>query len=58
MTRVDLHKPKMLILQFHTPKMLIIQFHASNVWKKANHTIFKQFQKFIEKRFKLASADI
>ena len=26
--RVDLHKPKMLILQFHTPKMLIIQSGA------------------------------
>ena len=32
-TRVDLH----------TPKMVIIQFHASSVWKNACHTVFIQF---------------
>ena len=41
-TRVDLH----------TPKMLIIQFHTSSVWKIARHTIFIQFLKMVEKRKK------
>ena len=44
--RVDLHKPKMLILHFPIPKMLIIQLPTSNVWKNANHTIFIQFFSF------------
>ena len=57
-SRVDLHKPKSLILQLHTPKMLIIQFHTSNVWKNASHTIFILFQKLIEKRLELVSAAI
>ena len=57
-TRVDLHTPKMHILQFHTPKMFIMQFHTSNVWKNATHTIFIQFQKIIEKGFELVSAAI
>ena len=48
----------MLVLQFPTPKMLILQFHTSNVWKNANHTIFLQFRKIIEKRFELVSAAI
>ena len=56
--RVDIHKPKMLILKFPTPKKLIIQLPASNVWKNANHTIFIQFQKTIEKRFNLVSPAI
>ena len=56
--RLDLHKPKMLVLQFPTPKMLILQFHTSNVWENASHTIFLQFQKIIEKRFELISAAI
>ena len=54
--RVDLHKPKMLILNF--PKKLIIQLPASNVWKNANHTIFIQFQKTSEKSFNLVSPAI
>ena len=53
--RVDIHKPKMLFLNFPTPKKLIIQLPASNVWKNANHTIFIQFQKTIVKRFNLVS---
>ena len=53
--RIDIHKPKMLILNFPTPKKLIIQLPASNVWKNANHTIFIQFQKTIEKKFNLVS---
>ena len=56
--RVDIPKPKMLILNFPTPKKLIIQLPASNVWKNANHTIFIQFQKTIEKRFNLVSPAI
>ena len=47
--RVDIHKPKMLILKFPTPKKLIIQLPASNVWKNANHTIFIQIQKPLKK---------
>ena len=38
-TRVDLH----------TPKMLIIQLHTSIVWKNGCHTVFKQFQKKLKK---------
>ena len=33
-TRVDLHTPKMLIIQFHTTKIIIIQFHTPSVWRK------------------------
>ena len=40
----------MLILNFPTPKKLIIQLPASNVWKNANHKIFIQLQKTIEKK--------
>ena len=58
LSRVDLHKAKMLILQFHTSKTLIIQVHTSNVRKNANHTIFIQFQKNIEKNFQLVSTAI
>ena len=43
LNRVDLHRPKTVIIQIHT----------SNVWKSASHTIFVQFQKIIEKRFEL-----
>ena len=35
----------MLILHFPTPKMLIIHLPTSNVWKNANHTIFRQIFK-------------
>ena len=56
--RVDIHKSKMLILNFPTTKKLIIPLPASNVWKNANHTIFIQFQKTIEKRFNLISPAI
>ena len=41
-TRVDLHSPKMLIIQFHT----------SSAWENACHIIFVQFQKK-EKKVKL-----
>ena len=43
-------------VDLHTPKMLIIQFHTSSVWKTVCHTIFIQFQKIIGKRFLLISA--
>ena len=56
--RVDIPKPKMLILNFPTPKKFFIQLPVSNVWKNANHTIFIQFQKTIEKRFNLVSPAI
>ena len=56
--RVDIPKPKKLILNFPTPKKLIIQLPASNVWKNATHTIFIQFQTTIEKRFNLVSPAI
>ena len=47
-TRVDIHKPKLLILQFHTP----------NVRKNASHAIFIQFQNIIKKIFELVSAAV
>ena len=47
-SRVDLHKPKMLILQFHTPKIIILQFHTSNVWKNANQTTSYNFKKSLK----------
>ena len=56
--RVDLHKPKKIILQIHTPKMFIIQFNTSNVWENASLTFFIKFLKIIEKRFELVSAAI
>ena len=57
-SRVDLHKPKMLIWLFPTPKKFIIQLPTSNIWKNSKHTIFIQFQKTIEKRFSLVSPAI
>ena len=33
-TRVDLHTPKKLIIQFHTTKIIIIQIHTSSKWRK------------------------
>ena len=39
-TRVDLH----------TPKMVIIQFHTSSVWKNACHKIFIHFRKKVRKK--------
>ena len=56
--RVELHEPKLLILNFPTPKMLIIQLPASNVWKNSIHTTFIQFQNTIEKSFNLVSPAI
>ena len=47
-TRVDLH----------TPKIVIIQFHTSSVWKNACHTIFIQFLKMVENWYKLISVDV
>ena len=47
-TRVDLH----------TPKMLIIQFHTSSVWENACHTIFIQFLKMVENWYKLISVAV
>ena len=35
-------------VDLHTPKMLIIQFHTSSVWENACHTIFIQFLKMVE----------
>ena len=32
-------------VDLHTPKLVIIQFHTSSVWKNACHTIFIQFRK-------------
>ena len=34
-------------VDLHTPKIVIIQFHTSSVWKTACHTIFIQIQKII-----------
>ena len=45
-------------VDLHIPKILIIQFHTSSVWKNACHTIFIQFWKMIEERFKLISAAV
>ena len=45
-------------VDLHTPKMLIIQFHTSSVWKNACHTIFIQFLKMVEKRYKLISVAV
>ena len=47
-TRVDLH----------TPKMVIIQFHTSSVWKNVCHTIFIQFLKTVKNWYKLISVDV
>ena len=47
-TRVDLH----------TPKMLIIQFHTSSVWENACHTIFIHFLKMVENWYKLFSVAV
>ena len=40
-------------VDLHTPKMLIIQFHTSSVWENACHTIFIQFLKIVENWYKL-----
>ena len=34
-------------VDIHPPKMLIIQFHTAIVWKNACHTIFVQFRKMV-----------
>ena len=44
-TRVDLHTPKMLIIQFHTTKIIITQFHTSSVWRKCLSYSFHTFSK-------------
>ena len=41
-TRVDLHRPK----------MLIIQFHKLSLWKNTNHTIFIHFAKMVSSNFR------
>ena len=38
-------------IDLHTPKLVIIQFHTSNVWKNVSHTIFIQFLKTVGKKF-------
>ena len=43
-------------VELHTPKKLIIQFHTSSVWETACHTIFLQIRKMGEKRYKLITA--
>ena len=43
--RVTFSHPR---VDLHTPKMLIIQFHTSSVWENACHTIFIQFLKMVE----------
>ena len=45
-------------VDLHTPKMLIIQFHTSSVWKNACHTIFIQFLKMVENWYKLISVAV
>ena len=57
--RVDLHTPKMLVIQFHTAKILIIQSLTSSVWRKRlsynfhtlsknNRTKMKRFLRLFE----------
>ena len=41
-SRVDLHRPK----------MLIIQFHKLSLWKNTNHTIFIHFAKMVSSNFR------
>ena len=43
---------QLIRVDLHTPKMLIMQFHTSSVWKNARHTTFIQFLKMVEKRKK------
>ena len=45
-------------VDLHTPKMLIIQFHTSSVWENACHTIFIQFLKTVENWYKLISVAV
>ena len=45
-------------VDLHTPKMLIIQFHTSSVWENACHTIFIQFLKMVENWYKLFSVAV
>ena len=45
-------------VDLHTPKMLIIQFHTSSVWENACHTIFIQFLKMVENWYKLISVAV
>ena len=49
---VDLHTPKMLIIQFHTTKIIIIQFHTSSVWRKCLSYNFHTFSKNNRKKVK------
>ena len=39
-------------VDLHPPKMLIVQFHTSSVWENACHTIFIQFLKMVENWYK------
>ena len=45
-------------VDLNTLKLLIIHFHKSNVRKSACYAIFVQFQKMVEKRFKLTFAAV
>ena len=45
-------------VDLHTPKKLIIQFHTSSVWENACHTIFIQFLKMVENWYKLISVAV
>ena len=56
----DLGERRKLIsrVDLHTPKMLIIQFHTSSVWENACHTIFIQFLKMVENWYKLISVAV
>ena len=44
-TRVDLHAPKMLIIQFHATKIVIIQIHTSSERRKCLSNNFHTFSK-------------
>ena len=45
-------------VDLHTPKMLIIQFRTSSVWENACHTIFIQFLKMVENWYKVISVAV
>ena len=45
-------------VNLHTPKILIIQFHTSSLWKNACHKIFIHFLKMVEKRYELISVAV
>ena len=51
-SRVDLHTPKLLMIQFHTAKIIIIQFHTTSVWRKCLSYNFHTFSKNTRKKIK------